>query len=99
MFDPDTGTYLTPPAVEVYAGPCLARPVEAAARVVQHGERAVSLRTYTVTLPAGAAPEAGDSLTVTVSADADLTGRALHVLDVPYDEWAVNRRITCEARL
>ncbi len=98
VFDPDTGTYVNPPAVEVYTGPCLVRPVERASRVVEAGGAAVSLRTYDVTLPAGTPVEVADTVTVTVSPDAGLVGQAMRVLDVPYDEWQVNRRVVAEDR-
>lgn len=98
IFNPDTGEYDDPPPTIVYDGACLVRATPAAARVVESGGVAVSLRTYDVTLPHGVAVEDGDTVTVTASADPGLVGRALVVLDVPYDEYAVNRRAVAEDR-
>lgn len=96
--DPDTGQVADPPPVQVFEGACLVRPTDRASRIVESGGRALSLLTYDVTLPAGTPVERGDTLTVTASADPGLVGQALTVLDVPYDEAAVSRRIVCEDR-
>jgi len=98
LFDPDSGEYVESPSTDVYEGPCMVRPTANAARVVEFGGQAVSLRLYDVTLPADTAVQVEDIVTVTASADPGLIGQVMHVLDVAFDERQLNRRIVAEDR-
>ncbi len=98
LFDPDSGEYVESPSTDVYEGPCMVRPTAGAARVVERGGQAVSLRLYDVTLPAGTAVQVEDIVTVTASSDPGLIDQVMHVLDVVYDDQQVNRRIVAEDR-
>ena len=98
LFDPDSGEYVESPSTDVYEGPCMVRPTAGAARVVEFGGQAVSLRLYDVTLPADTAVEVEDIVTVTGSPDPGLIGQVMHILDVAFDERQLNRRIVAEDR-
>lgn len=90
------GTEYAPATIEVYAGTCLLQPTSNDTRVVQAGDRAVSLKTYRLTVPATVAAQRDDDVTVTASDDTQAVGMTLRVLDVPRDDLTTVRTLLCE---
>jgi hypothetical protein len=92
------GLTVTPaPALTRYAGRCRVVPFADAARVREVAERPVTFRIYRVFLPWDATPvEVDDIVTITRSADPDLDGRALRVMDVPATSLEAERVLLCE---
>ena len=96
VFDPDTGNYTEPSALSIYTGPSLVMPV-GQDRVTQFGDGPVSLRQYQVTLTGlGTTIHVEDLVTVADTADPDLDGLELRVLDVRKSSLPTNRRLLCE---
>lgn len=95
-FDPATGTYTDPAAITVYTGRCLVMPV-GQNQVSQFGDGPTSLRQYQVTLSGlSVTIHVEDLLTVSATADPDLDGLQLRVLDVRKSSLPTNRRLVCE---
>lgn len=95
VFDPNTGTYTPAAPSTVYTGRC--RVQAKADEVVAAGDQPVTLRRFTASLPvATSGIEVDDVLTVTDSADADLVGLSLRVVDAKSGTWLVARRLTLE---
>jgi|GEM_PF-2134398 len=95
-FNPATGTYTDPADITVYTGPCLVMPI-GQDRVAQFGDGPTSLRQYQVTLGGlAAAIHVEDLVTVADTADPNLDGVELRVLDVRKSSLPTNRRLICE---
>lgn len=91
----DGEKYVTPP-VTVYAGKCLLRPWDSEARVVQAGDRPVSLNTYRLHVPADVEARIDDVVVITGSADDQAVGSTFRVIDVPKDELTTIRVLVVE---
>lgn len=86
-----------PPGAVRYQGRCRVVPFADQARVREVVDRPVTFRLYRVFLPWAAGPvEVDDIVTVTRSADPDLPGRPLRVMDVPATSLEVERALLCE---
>ena len=98
VLDEQTGQYTTAPGAQRYSGRCRVRPADSQERVVEAGERPVSLRTYVVSVPVTVTGvEVGDVVRVTASVlDPDLAGVRLRVVDVPKGTHLTARRLICE---
>lgn len=97
-YDEASGAYTTSPGATVYAGPCRVKAPTTAARQVDAGQAAVSLRMLDVALPfeASGPVRIGDLLTVTSSDDPWLTGKTFSVAGVSYSATATARHLTVE---
>lgn len=93
-----TGRYDPAPGSELYAGPCRIRPTPDQDRVVEAGERPVSLRTYLVSVPIGDHGFDVDNVVrvTTCPLDPALVGVRLRVVDVPKGSHLTARRLLCE---
>lgn len=100
VFDPDTGTYVSPNPEVIHAAlPCRVAPWTAT-RVVQAGEEPVSLGAYHVTVPVSATGiDVDDIVIITASDDADLVGIQLRVTEAFLNSLGVQRRLACEVVL
>jgi len=92
--DKDTDTFST-----IYAGQCRVKPLTVSQQV-EAGQVAVELRRYVVAIPMSSPANVrrGDIVTVTVSADPEVVGRPLVVIDIALGELATARRLTVEDR-
>jgi len=98
--DPDNvawdGTQYVPETVAVYSGKCLLQPTPNEVRIVQAGDRARSLKTYKLTVPASVSALIDDDVTIGTSADGEAVGMDLRVIDVPKGDLTTVRTLTCE---
>jgi Family of unknown function (DUF6093) len=95
-FNPAAGRVEPPPPVAVYSGRCRIRPQGSQDRVVDAGERPLSLWPYVVSIPFAGSAELDDIVTVTASADSTLVGRRLRVRSVVRGTHVSARRLGCE---
>jgi len=82
-------------ATQVYSGACHVRPMQTEQRVVQAGDRAVSLRSYLVEVPASVPVRIDDTVTVGASSDSEAVGMTLRVLDAPKNDLVTVRVLEC----
>jgi hypothetical protein len=96
VFDPDTGQYTDPADVTVYSGNCRVAPI-GSEQDVKFGEAPLVLRRYNMTLDGlSEAVHVEDVVTVASTADPQLDGMVLRVLDVKKSSLPSNRRLACE---
>ena len=78
-----------------YSGPCLVRPLSAAA--VNAGQELVATRGYTVFIPYTEDDQLPEDLVdITSATDTFLTGKTIVVTNVEGDTYVTTRRLDCE---
>ncbi|MEV5138430.1 DUF6093 family protein [Streptomyces syringium] len=101
--DWDTGATSGGTQIPLYTGPARVKPKAVEGTEVSAGERTVTLREYTVSLPwptppPVTRPSPGDVIDVTAAADARMAGLRLWVTGVQYSSTATAWRISAEDR-
>lgn len=101
--DPDNVTWdgieYVPETIAVYDGQCLLQPMPNEVRVVQAGDRAVSLKVYKLTVPASVSAQIDDDVTIDTSPDGEAVGSTLRVIDAPKDDLTTVRTLLCEEQI
>jgi hypothetical protein len=80
----------------IYSGPCTMRADTQGQRVVQAGDRPVSLSLYQLTLPYDVPVAIGQQVVVTASPDPLAVGRKLRITQVPKTDWLAQRTVIAE---
>lgn len=97
-FDEDQHRDVETAGADIYADlPCRTAVTGTQDRVARVGERAVSLRLFTVTVPWDTTGvNVDDVVTITASNDPDLIDRTMRVVDVQAMTDGVYRKLVCE---
>lgn len=96
VFDAATMRYTAQNGAETYSGPCRIQPVPTRDHVIDAGGDLVTLRRYSVSVPAAVTDVAvDDHITFTTTTDPLLTGRVLRVNDVTGGTHEGQRHLMC----
>lgn len=90
--------YVTPDLI-VYEGRCQLVATEQEARVVQAGDRAVSLRTYTFRALHDVTFANSDTVEMISSRDPLAVGLELRVIDLPKSDFVTTREVVLEEKV
>lgn len=97
-YNPATGRTAYPAPVTVYTGRCRVQRADVLATPQPVGERPVTVRRYTVSIPLGGDTpiQVNDVVEVTAATDPDLVGTLLRVTDVRGGSLVWQRDMQCE---